>query len=83
MLPQTKLAQSLVGKKTGAALGRKYGPLNEMSKICTTAGCKLGAKIGGPIGRHVFWHRRRLLFNPVCEQCQEAQARKENWWTAV
>lgn len=74
-LPQTKAAQSAAGKITGKRMGLIQGPLNDMDKIRTVEGCKKGAVIGGPIGRHVRHHinRGRKFWKPEwCVYCAEA-----------
>jgi hypothetical protein len=64
-------------------LGKKFGPDADMDKVRTIAGCKKGAAVGGPIGRHVRWHVNRRVFNLACKFCLEAIARKENWGIEV
>jgi hypothetical protein len=73
-LPQTKLAQSVAGKINGKATGLKYGPLVDMSRVRTKAGCKLGAARGGPLSRCKRWHENRGYFSLKCRVCQERLA---------
>jgi len=80
-LPQTKAAQSAVGKRTGRALGLKYGPLSDMSRIKTPDSLKLGGQ--NSTGRHVRHHVNRRLFNPLCSLCMEAKANGDIFWTAI
>jgi hypothetical protein len=82
-LPQTKQAQSLVGKRNGRALGLKYGPLVDMDKVRTTEGCRKGQIVGGPLSRHSRWHVNRNIFNFKCEYCLVEIERKENWGIPV
>jgi hypothetical protein len=82
-LPRTKEAQSRVGRRTGRALGLKYGPLADMNAIKTPESLSLGQKNGGPKSRHVRWHVNRKIFNFKCEYCLAAIERKENWGIPV
>jgi hypothetical protein len=86
-LPQTKAAQlewsrSDVNRAAMREIGLIQGPKTDFSRIRTTESCKLGAERGSGPGRHSRWHRKRLLFNPVCPQCKEAKTNGENWWLA-
>jgi len=81
-LPQTKAAQSRVGKITGKIYGQIYGPLNDMSKIKTPESLRLGQIRGGLLSRHTRHHVNRKLFNPACPLCAASKERGESWWTA-
>ena len=83
LLPQTKEAQSRAGKTIGTMYGKIYGPLADMDKVRTTAGCKLGQKRGGLASRHQRHHFNRKLFNPQCSMCRDAKTRGEHFWTAI
>jgi hypothetical protein len=76
-LPQTKAAQSLVGKKFGRALGLKYGKLQDMSAIKTPESCKLGQANGGDKSRHVRWHTNREIKKFKCTLCLAEMQKKE------
>src|ERR1700730_5734168 len=76
-------ARSEQNRSAARAMGKKYGKLNSLSEFRTAETCKLGAKIGGPRGRHVRHHLNRRLFNPLCPLCQEAKALGDIFYTAI
>lgn len=80
-LPQTKAAQSEVGKRTGRAVGLKYGPLVDFSKIKTPESLSLGGINSS--GRHVRHHVNKQRLNLACPLCVAAKENGESWWTSI
>jgi hypothetical protein len=76
-------ARSEENKKRCAEMGRLQGPRVDWSRVRTLESCKLGAKIGGPIGRHNRHHVNRKLLNPLCPLCVASRDRGETWFTAI
>ncbi len=82
-LPQTKIGRSLAGKRTGRALGLKYGPLADMNAIKTPESLSQGQKNGGPKSRHVRWHINRGIRNFKCSYCLAEIEKEEGWGIVV